>query len=186
MQKIRTKSWIRDARVQRLSHLRCFKLLWSGIFCWQAVINLRLPYNIAYMWSCRNGPGSRIDFLASMKLPESNSCQLREALCIAQYNHNLPLMAKVLSSGWCWMKIKHCAVWNRNMTSGFSDYFDPDSSADRFFCITKLYVRTKTCRPSNVAFGIFSIYLFLQEFHHNHCISNHLLLLLHYAIITYW
>lgn len=44
----------------------------------------------------------------------------------------MPLVVRLVSSApvWCRMKLRHCAVWIRDMTSGFRDNFGPDSSVD--------------------------------------------------------
>lgn len=66
-------------------------------------------------------------------MPPHNSCQLKASLCVAQ--HDVLSVAKVVSKRLrCYryygVKIGHCAVWIRHMSSGFSDHFSPDSSAD--------------------------------------------------------
>lgn len=40
--------------------------------------------------------------------------------------------------GQCRMKIRHCTVWIKDITSGFSDNFGPDRSANGTSCISHL------------------------------------------------
>lgn len=59
---------------------------------------------------------------------------------VAHLEHDVLLVADVVSTSprWCTIKIQPCVVWIRDMTSGFSDYFGPDSSADGSLCISQL------------------------------------------------
>lgn len=60
----------------------------------------------------------------------------------AQLEHDVLVVADTASTSprWCTIKIRPCAVWIRDMTSGFSDYFGPDSSADGSLCISIVFI----------------------------------------------
>lgn len=83
--------------------------------------------------------------------PPHNSCQLTAALCKVHPDHNVTSVEKVGSSslGGRRLKIRHCDVWIRGMTSGFSDHFCPDSSADGSSHISQLIVSSPSLSSSS-------------------------------------
>lgn len=80
-------------------------------------------------------------FVTAMCVDASYFCHVRASLCAAQRDRCVLLVIKAMSS-WpccCGVEIFHCAVWIRDMPSGWSDHFHPDSSADPPVVLSDLY-----------------------------------------------
>lgn len=89
-----------------------YKLIWSGLFC-----SIYMDMLYVANWSC----------LYIKFLPTQST-----SLSLTQCYHDVSVLVKVVSSRpiWCRIKIKHCAVWIRHMTSGFSYHCGPYSCSD--------------------------------------------------------